>query len=31
VRIIDGQRQLVPARVESNVLRASICARAAGA
>ena len=30
VRIIDGQRQLVPARVESNVLRATICARAAG-
>jgi len=26
VRIVDGQRQLVPARVESNVLRASICA-----
>jgi len=30
VRIIDGQRQLVPARVESNVLRATICARAGG-
>lgn len=30
VRIVDGQRQLVPARVESNVLRATICARAAG-
>lgn len=28
VRIVDGQRQLVPARVESNVLRATICARA---
>ena len=27
VRIVDGQRQLVPARVESNVLRATICAR----
>jgi hypothetical protein len=31
VRIIDGQRQLVPARVESNVLRATVCARPAGA
>jgi hypothetical protein len=30
VRIVDGQRQLVPARVESNVLRASICALALG-
>jgi len=30
VRIVDGQRQLVPARVESNVLRASICALAPG-
>jgi hypothetical protein len=30
MRIIDGQRQLVPARVESNVLRATICARLAG-
>lgn len=30
MRIIDGQRQLVPARVESNVLRATICARPAG-
>ena len=28
VRIVDGQRQLQPARVESNVLKASICARA---
>lgn len=28
VRIVDGQRQLVPAQVESNVLRASICAHA---
>ena len=28
VRIVDGQRQLVPARVESNVLRATICVRA---
>jgi len=28
VRIVDGQRQLVPARVESNVLRATICAHA---
>ncbi len=27
VRIVDGQRQLQPARVESNVLKASICAR----
>jgi len=27
VRIVDGQRQLQPARIESNVLRASICAR----
>ena len=27
VRVVDGQRQLVPARVESNVLRASVCAR----
>ena len=26
VRIVDGQRQLVPARVESNVLRATVCA-----
>ena len=26
-RIIDGQRHAVPARVESNVLKASICAR----
>ena len=31
VRIVDGQRQLVPARVESNVLRATICALGAGA
>jgi len=30
MRIIDGQRQLVPARVESNVLRATICARLPG-
>jgi hypothetical protein len=30
VRIVDGQRQLVPARVESNVLRASICALTPG-
>jgi hypothetical protein len=30
MRIVDGQRQLVPARVESNVLRASICARLPG-
>ena len=29
VRIVDGQRQLIPARVESNVLRATICARVA--
>ena len=29
VRIVDGLRQLRPAHVESNVLRASICARAA--
>ena len=28
VRVVDGQRQLVPARVESNVLRATVCARA---
>jgi hypothetical protein len=28
VRVVDGQRQLVPARVESNVLRATACARA---
>ena len=28
VRVVDGQRQLQPARVESNVLKASICARA---
>lgn len=27
VRIVDGQRRLQPARVESNVLKASICAR----
>jgi hypothetical protein len=27
VRIVDGQRQIAPARVESNVLRASVCAR----
>lgn len=27
VRIVDGQRQLQPARIESNVLKASICAR----
>jgi hypothetical protein len=26
-RIVDGQRHAVPARVESNVLKASICAR----
>lgn len=26
VRIVNGQRQLQPARAESNVLRASICA-----
>jgi len=26
VKIVDGQRQLRPARVESNVLKASICA-----
>jgi hypothetical protein len=26
MRIVDGQRQLVPASVESNVLRATICA-----
>jgi hypothetical protein len=30
VRIVEGQRQLVPANVESNVLRASICAHAGG-
>jgi len=29
IRIVDGQRQLMPARVESNVLRATVCARAA--
>jgi hypothetical protein len=29
VRVVDGQRQLVAARVESNVLRATVCARAA--
>src|SRR5512133_635495 len=28
VRIVDGQRHLVPASVESNVLRATICAHA---
>jgi len=27
IRVIDGQRQAVPARIESNVLKASICAR----
>jgi len=27
LRVVDGQRQLRPARVESNVLKASICAR----
>jgi hypothetical protein len=27
MRVVDGQRQLVPARIESNVLRATICAR----
>ena len=27
VKVIDGQRQVVPARVESNVLKASVCAR----
>lgn len=27
VRVVDGQRQLVPARVESNVLRATVCAQ----
>jgi hypothetical protein len=27
LRIADGQRQLVPSHVESNVLRATICAR----
>jgi hypothetical protein len=27
MRIVDGQRQLQPARIESNVLKASICAR----
>lgn len=26
LRIVEGQRQLVPANVESNVLRATICA-----
>lgn len=31
VRIVDGQRQLMPARVESNVLRATICAVGRGA
>jgi hypothetical protein len=31
VRIVDGQRKLVPATVVSNVLRATICARTAGA
>jgi hypothetical protein len=30
VRIVDGQRQLVPASVESNVLRATICAHVPG-
>jgi hypothetical protein len=29
VRVVDGQRQIVPARVESNVLRATVCARTA--
>ncbi len=29
VRIVDGQRHLVPARVESNVLRAMVCAHSA--
>lgn len=29
VRIVDGQRQLLPARVESNVLRATACAHTA--
>lgn len=29
MRIVDGQRQLVPASVESNVLRATICAHPA--
>jgi hypothetical protein len=29
LRIVDGQRQLVPSNVESNVLRASICANTA--
>ena len=28
LRVVDGQRHLVPASVESNVLRATICARA---
>lgn len=27
LRIVDGQRQLVPSSVESNVLRATICAK----
>lgn len=31
VRIADGQRQLVPSNVESNVLRATICARSTDA
>jgi hypothetical protein len=30
VRIVDGQRRLVPATVESNVLGANICALVAG-
>src|SRR5437868_4171337 len=30
VRIVDGQRQLVPASVESNVQRATICAHTSG-
>jgi hypothetical protein len=31
LRIADGQRQLVPSNVESNVLRATICARSTDA
>jgi hypothetical protein len=30
LRIVDGQRRLIPAHVESNVLRATICARVPG-
>jgi hypothetical protein len=30
MRIVDGQRRLVPASIESNVLRATICAHVLG-